>query len=115
MTVSPGGERSRDWAEAEIEKTRDSCDFCKATQFTVVYKNIARGTNINFATVGITSYIRKKFVHQVAPLALVTLVMRWSYREIGPHLHMAPIKIDHDNFAPTKTKLIDFTCQKLYF
>ena len=96
-----GGERSRDWAEAEIEKTRDSCDFCKATQFTVVYKNIARGTNINFTTVGITSYIR--IVHQVAPHALVTLVMRWSYRDLRPQLHMAPIKIDHDNFAPTKT------------
>ena len=31
----PGGERSRDWAEAEIEKTRDSCDFCKPDQLTV--------------------------------------------------------------------------------
>ena len=31
-----GGEKSRDWAEAEIEKTRDSCDFCKPTQFTVI-------------------------------------------------------------------------------
>ena len=74
-----GGERSRDWAEAEIEKTRDSCDFCKATQFTVVYKNIARGTNINFTTVGITSYIRKKFVHQVEPLALVTLDPNYTW------------------------------------
>jgi len=30
----PGGSQGREWAEAEIEKTRDSCDFCKPAQFT---------------------------------------------------------------------------------
>ena len=37
LTVSwfPGGEKNRDWAEAEIEKTRENCDFCKPNQFTV--------------------------------------------------------------------------------
>ena len=43
-----GGEKSRDWAEAEIEKTRDSCDFCKPTQFTVIiHQSIDNGNHTN--------------------------------------------------------------------
>ena len=34
MDFSDGG-KGRKWAEAEIERTRESCDFCKPYQFTV--------------------------------------------------------------------------------
>ena len=46
LDFSDGG-KSREWAEAEIERTRESCDFCKPYKFTVAL-NISMITPSNY-------------------------------------------------------------------